>query len=50
MRITTDGTVGIGATSGEANLVVRDKTNGTHKEEELDLVSTKQVHFKSMML
>ena len=31
MRITTDGTVGIGATSGEANLVVRDKTNGTHK-------------------
>ena len=31
LRITNNGTVGIGATSGEANLVVRDKTNGTHK-------------------
>ena len=31
MRITNDGTVGIGATSGEANLVVRDLTDGTHK-------------------
>jgi hypothetical protein len=31
MRITTDGTVGIGATSGHANLVVRDRVDGTHK-------------------